>query len=123
MYGSYVVKYIVEDESGYINDLLQYKINIVDVDSPNVTIVNPKTKAYVNDVIEIAKLQIVDDLSKVENCQVSVYIEKPNQSLLKVSLNNSEKYVFEETGEYNVWYYVSDEAGNVTIVSYFVLVF
>ena len=61
-------------------------------------------------------------VSQRENCTYSTYLQTPSGDFVYVAEDKRGEMKYEKTGYYTVWYYVSDEAGNVTIVRYYVYV-
>ena len=99
-----------------------FVINVVDKEVPNVTILNPITEGKVGEAINIASISIKDNYS--EKFNIYVCLVDPtgiSYSLTKVELDNTiinKSFTTYVAGEYKIYYYVSDEAGNVTTVSY-----
>lgn len=117
-YGSYIVKYVVDDELGQFNDYLEYNVNIADVDSPTVEIGAHAVKASVGDKISFATVTATDDVTT--DCAVEIYLERPDGTLVPVE--NGKTYEYGQKGVYTVWYYVYDAAGNATVDGYSVYV-
>ena len=113
-YGSYVISYLVEDASG--NKIsYEYGITVVDQVPPTVEINEHASAVYCGNSIELASLNVQDDISDASNCKVFMYIQTPDGKRFSTKENS---YTPTKAGDYEVWYYVTDESNNVTIVGY-----
>lgn len=113
-YGSYSISYLVEDSAG--NKIpYAYGISVVDEVAPNVQINEHASAVYCGYSIELASLTIQDDISDASNCKVHTYIQTVDGKRFSIKEN---LYTPTKAGVYEVWYYVTDESGNVTIVGY-----
>ena len=111
-FGRYEVYYEAVDSNGR-NMIYSYIITVADIIAPEVTIKNPTVSAQVNDVVLIAEIEIKDNLST--QFTVASFVELPDGRMIVLEGNS-----FKPTtaGKYRVWYNVTDEASNTTIVGY-----
>lgn len=122
-YGSYFVSYYLDDELGGINDYKEFNINVVDTKAPEVSIGEHASNVAFGSKITIADIEIKDDLTDDKDIVVYVLVERPDQSVFSWSQRaefGEETYIY--GGEYTIWYYVYDKAGNATLAKYTVMV-
>ncbi len=119
-YGIYQVYYEAVDSN---NNTTQYSfiINVIDKEEPIVKIINPITRATLNEYVDIAKIEVFDNYSK--NFEIYVSITTPNGNMYPMTrieenriINKAFKAI--EKGTYTINYFVADEAGNSTFVYY-----
>lgn len=111
-FGRYEVYYESADSSGR-NMIYSYIITVADIVAPEITIKNPNVSAKVNDTVLIAEIEIKDNLST--EFVVVNYVEMPDGQLVFLEGNS---FIPKTPGQYSVWYYVTDEAGNISIKGY-----
>lgn len=101
-----------------------FVINVVDKEVPIVTILNPVTEGKVGEAINVASISVKDNYSEKFNIYVClVDPDGISYSLTRVEIDNTiinKSFTTSVAGDYQIYYYVSDEAGNVTIVSYMI---
>ncbi len=119
-YGDYLIYYYAVD-SNENEAVYSYVITVTDTTPPVVTIVNPQTEGNVNKEINIASIRISDNSSKTFTIYVCVKV--PNgkiYSLVNVdeTMVVSKSFTPQTTGKYTIYYYVEDESGNTSCVSY-----
>ena len=119
-YGDYLIYYYAVD-SNENEAVYSYVITVTDTTPPVVTIINPQTEGNVNKEINIASIRISDNSSKTFTIYVCVKV--PNGKIYSL-VNVDEKMVVSKsftpqtTGKYTIYYYVEDESGNTSCVSY-----
>jgi len=112
-YGTYMISYVVTDSTGN-RILYEYGVSVIDEIAPTVTFKSHDVGVYVGKSITLAELDITDDISSASNCEVYKYVQTVDGK--RVSVGDS--YTPNKAGVYEVWYYVYDESGNATAVSY-----
>ena len=119
-FGLYRVYYEAVDSNENITTYT-FVINVVDKELPVVELINPITSGKVGETIDIAKVKIKDNHSK----EFTVYVSLVDPTGVAHTLTNldevlvtNKSFVTKVSGTYEVCYYVSDEAGNMTITSY-----
>ena len=117
-YGTYRVTYEATDSSGQ-KGTYSYSMTIVSNFAPTVTIEGGAneytlTKAKVNKEYTVKDIEYSDDITPKENITVAYYIVNENFACV----SNKPTFTFYVKGIYTVYYYVIDEDGNSTIVSY-----
>lgn len=117
-YGYYTVTYTATDDLGRINKKGIIEIRVEDIQPPTVELGAHSNKASLNDVFVAAKPIIKDNYSAADQCNYSVYVICPDYDVEEMSLYSESGFRFTKTGKYTVLYYVEDEAGNVTMLSY-----
>ena len=114
VYGSYLISYLIKDAAGNLT-AYEYGIAVVDEVAPAVSLNSHATAVYCGKAITLASLKIKDDISSPENCKIFKYVQTSDGQRVSVK---GKSYTPAKAGEYQVWYYVYDEKGNVTIVGY-----
>ena len=115
-FGRYEVYYSAADSNGK-EMIYSYMLTVSDIVAPEVELTDKVTEAKVGETVLIAETEITDNLSK--EFTVVRYLELPNGSLVSLPGNS---FIANMAGEYSVWYYVTDEAGNTAITGYTVTV-
>lgn len=115
-YGNYTVYYYAADASNNEAEY-SYVISAVDDVAPKIVLSGKKTKASVGDTVEIAQYKVSDN--RTENMTVSVFLTLPDG---RVSVFKGDAFYANRKGKFTVSYYVEDEDGNTTIVSYDIIV-
>lgn len=123
-YGLYQVYYEAIDSNENMTTYT-YVINVVDKEIPVVELVEPVTSGKVGEVINIANVKIKDNHSK----EFTVYVCLVDPSGVAHTLTDldeviviNKSFVTQVAGKYKVCYYVADEAGNMAILSYEIIV-
>lgn len=121
-YGDYIVYYKAIDSNDN-EAIYSYVIRVSDSISPNVRILNPETSGKTKTPIPIASLAISDNSS--DSFTIYACVKVPSgriYSLVTVdsTVIISKSFTPETPGKYEIYYYVADESGNTTIVSYVV---
>ncbi|MBQ4268578.1 MAG: hypothetical protein IJB97_02885, partial [Clostridia bacterium] len=120
-YGEYIFSYSVVDDLGRINKRGMFQFSVSDTVSPTVEIGAHSNVGKVGGKLKLAELFITDDKSAAEACKYEAYVLLPDYNV--VALSAYEKgFVFTMQGNYKIFYYVYDEAGNVTLASYEIFV-
>lgn len=93
----------------------------MDKEVPVVKIINPVTSAKVGDIVNISSISISDNYS--EKYDIYVCMIAPNGQTYSLTLVEEETIIYKSftatnAGKYEIFYYVADEAGNTTFVSY-----
>lgn len=114
-YGSWSVVYLIVDHRGN-NVEPSYVIHVEDYVAPTVEIGNAKTSYKVGDKLKLASVTLTDNYSKAEKLSKSVLILSPD-SVMEL-YDEKQEYKLTKAGEYTIYFYVTDEAGNLTIASY-----
>lgn len=115
-YGTYTVEYVYSDFSGN-SGKYSYVIKILDTEAPTIDFgTDLKTTYKVGE--EILFNATVSDNVSTEGFKIRNFVLLPNGQLIQTE----NTYTFEQAGEYKVYYYVIDEAGNVGINGYNVTV-
>ena len=120
-YGVYQVNYETIDTGGN-QATYTFVINVVDKEAPSVTILNPVKEGKTGEPIPLAKIGITDNCSE----KFDLYVCLIAPTGVSCSLTKTEgdttiinkSFTVSAAGLYRIYYYVSDEAGNVTPVSY-----
>ncbi len=118
-YGVYYVEYNVRDASG--NPATQsYMINVADMIAPEISFDDGSGKETVQNVrlgykYKIKAYTVSDNYSKPENITSVAYIYNKNGLLVSYG---AEEYTLTEAGDYTVYVYCFDEAGNHAYASY-----
>lgn len=115
-YGNYVVYYYAADASGNEAEY-SYVISVVDDVAPEIVLSGRKTKAKLGDTVEIAQYKISDN--RTENMEATIFLTLPDG---RVSVFKGDAFYANRKGKFTVSYYVTDEDGNTTIVSYDIIV-
>lgn len=118
-YGVYYVEYHVRDESGNPADQ-SYRINVADMVAPTITFEDDSGADTVQSVklgykYKVKDYSVSDNYSSAENIFSAVYIFNKNGLLVSYG---SDEYTFTETGDYTVYVYCFDEAGNYAYAFY-----
>ena len=118
--GSYQLLYIAVDGYGVqTQKLITFKVD--DITPPTITLSGvadgEKVTAKQGDVITLAKYDVSDDVTT--NCSVTVVVFSPQSTAIA---RNASTFVAEQKGTYKVCYQAYDEAGNYTLVSYYIVV-
>lgn len=114
-YGAWTVIYLVVDHRGNSVEP-SYVIHVKDYIAPTVEIGKVKTSYKVGEKFKPADVTLSDNYSKATKLSKSVLILSPD-SVMEV-YDEAQGYTLKKAGEYTVYYYVTDEAGNLTIASY-----
>ena len=98
----------------------------MDKEVPNVVILNPITDGKVGATIKVSSISIKDNYSEVFDIYVCLIDPTGvSHSLTKVELDDAiinKSFTAKLIGDYKIYYYVADEAGNVTTVSYIITI-
>ena len=117
-YGNYRVNYRAEDQSGNVTNL-PCVINVEDAVKPTVTIKESVVKMKVLTVVRLDNYTVSDNLTAAEKLSVTVIVtDKKQNSVIFVG----EEFAARYAGTYTVYVYCSDEAGNVGVASYTLIV-
>ncbi len=115
--GTYRLIYTSEDGATNPSEV-RYPINVVDVVKPSITVDEDRTVEYeVGDSIKIANYSAYDE--QTDDLDVKVYCVMPDNRAIDVSSGSIKA---EKAGTYYINYFVLDNAGNATFVSYKVVV-
>ena len=119
-YGIYQVYYEAVDTNDN-KTTYSFVINVVDKEVPTVSIINPVTTAKKGDTIDISSISIIDNYSEVFDIYVCMIVPNGQCYSLttveeKIIINKS--FTAIEPGKYEICYYVADESGNTTFISY-----
>ena len=114
-YGAWSVVYLIVDHRGN-NVEPSYVIHVEDYIAPTIEIGDAKTSYGVGEKLKLASVTLTDNYSKVEKLYKAVLILKPD-SVMELYDEKSE-YRLEQKGEYTIYFYVTDEEGNLSIASY-----
>ena len=119
-FGIYQVYYEAVDTNDN-KTTYSFVINVVDKEVPVVKIINPVTSAKVGDIVNISSISISDNYS--EKYDIYVCMIAPNGQTYSLTLVEEETIIYKSftatnAGKYEIFYYVADEAGNTTFVSY-----
>ena len=120
-YGVYTITYQVKDGLNK-STVFKYNIRVKDMEGPTVTLDNIVSSANKGDGIVFVVPNITDNQSSGQNCKYSTYIQDPDSVMTFVAEDKRTTMKYEKTGYYTIWYYVMDEADNVTIAKYYVYV-
>jgi hypothetical protein len=123
-YGKYVVRYSAKDQSGNKYDL-PCNVIVSDGEKPVVTLADGYSETTVISAklgakVFVAEYSVSDNISVAEKIKVALYVINPNGGLFIIGEDKAFKA--DLAGEWQVCYYVSDEAGNVELRYYTVLV-
>ena len=121
-YGDYIFAYTVKDDLGRINKRGLFQFSVTDTTPPAVDIGAHSNIAKIGSKLVLADIVITDNKSVTENCSYAVYIQCPDYNFVALSSYEESGFTFTSKGNYKVFYYVYDEAGNVTLVSYEIFV-
>ena len=116
-YTYYYVSYEISD--GRNKTVYQYTFYVTDNIRPEIVIGDHKTEYKVGDTVVVGDYIVSDDVTKAEDCIVYITITMPDNRTAALKGNS---FVANIAGKYTVYYYVQDEAGNVTLTSYAVMV-
>lgn len=112
-YGTYVVRYHVEDASGN-RDEIEFYIDVYDRTPPEVVLNGSVAEEFKRgDTLNIPTVSVVDDRDGI-NCSISVYLV----GIRYESVAMGDKVKLNEAGRFRLLYYVSDSSGNVTTLWY-----
>lgn len=120
-YGKYVVTFTAQDCFGnkLSRNASSYLITVIDEQAPTVTLKQGyKTTATVGEKIVLAGIEVQDNYSAKDKIV----------TMVNVAFNSVYSTVYDgvftakETGTYHVFYYVLDEAGNYSVISYDIIV-
>ena len=114
-YGVWSISYTIEDNRGN-NILPSYVIRVEDVEVPTVEISGAKTSYELGDTLSLPSTTIKDNYSQESDLVKAVVICNP-KGVMSV-LDTDSDYTLNMQGEYTVYYYVMDEAGNLNVSSY-----
>lgn len=117
-YGNYSVMYTATDAEGNSEDYY-YGISVLDLDAPTLMLDISNTSAKVGSEITVRNYKASDNLSEESQIKTYVHVISPDYSI--VSLKDK-TFVANKKGEYTVYYYCYDAAGNVTIKHYKIVV-
>ncbi len=96
-----------------------YGFTCVDMQAPTVRLNTSNASAKVGSNVKIRNIKVSDDSSSSKNISVSVYVLTPSYQM---QLVDDQEFKAKEKGVYKVYYYVTDEAGNMTVAQYSVVV-
>ena len=118
VYGNYKVTYTATDTKAPRPQVFSYELMVVDKTKPEITLEKNYSKTgRIENKVTIADIQISDNV--VSELEVYVYLELPNFSLEKIEGNS---FVPKQSGVYYIHYIVYDIAGNLSTLSYSVVV-
>lgn len=118
-YGDYYFEFECAGTLNKGSRFYSFGISIVDVIAPSVSLSNITQNAKVGDTISLAKVTVSDDYTAEENLSVVYIVFNPDNTIMVIEGGT---FVVEQAGEYIVYIYVTDEAGNSTFESYNVIV-
>ncbi len=117
-YGQYTVRLVAADvfNAKKNETVLPYTINVDDEEKPEITFAGELAAAgKVGDVLVLPEITVTDNITARENIILRKYVYTPDGRLL--SMNGDENAVKATTaGVYEFRIYVSDEAGNMTLI-------
>ena len=113
-YGIYYIEYTAMDTTGRTNSLT-YSLSVPDVTPPTVILTDKTLKAKKGSVVKIATAEIVDNSSQGEDLKVFIALNSPDGLMTELS---DTTFKAQKKGKYTVYYHVTDESGNTTIVHY-----
>jgi len=111
------VIYEVTDGVGNSTTLRQ-SISVIDVIAPTITLNNDSGKTQrvsVGAEISPLKYTVQDNISSVEELEVWIVVYSEKGEYIGASQN---AYTLKKAGEYKIYLYCSDEAGNTAYVCY-----
>ena len=120
-YGTYSVEYYAVDIAGQ-ETYYSYVIKVVDKVTPEAKLSNLVETGKVGDTIKLAKVTATDNLDTELN--ITWFVRTPKGTMLSLFENDVQynAFVAKEKGVYTVYCYVTDAAGNYTMVSYLVTI-
>jgi hypothetical protein len=114
-YGRYSVQYVSRDLNGN-EAIYSYIFTVVDREPPVVTLKDGAITATVGSTV-IVKEAVVED--NYTSCTTLINVKLPSGKFISLTGNS---FVATVAGTYRVYYFVTDESGNVTTVSYSITV-
>ena len=132
-YGQYKVEYTAVDFSGNQTST-SYAVNIMDMTAPVVTVADTwSSKASVGEKVTLPEVTVSDDKSAMEDIMVYRTVRNPNGVLVVFGFDYTVgedgqldytryNFTYKYAGIYRFIVLAMDEAGNQTIVQYFVTV-
>ncbi len=117
-YGKYRIQYRTIDQSG--NEVtMPYLINVEDDEKPSIQIENEVITIKRLTVYEIKNYVVNDNITAQDKLSVTVIVmDKKQNSVISVGNEFEAKY----SGEYTVYIYCTDEAGNSSYASFVLMV-
>ena len=117
-YGKYRIQYRTIDQSG--NEVtMPYLINVEDDEKPSIQIENEVITIKRLTVYEIKNYVVSDNITAQDKLSVTVIVmDKKQNSVISVGNEFEAKY----SGEYTVYIYCTDEAGNSSYASFVLIV-
>ena len=117
-YGKYRIHYSTEDQSGNKMNM-PYLINVEDDEKPTIRIENEVVTIRRLTVSEIKNYAVSDNITEQDKLSVTVIVMNNKQnSVISVGNEFEAKY----SGEYTVYIYCTDEAGNSSYASFVLIV-
>ncbi len=118
---SYFITYVVQDSAG-VKVIYQYSIVGIDMEGPSINI-SGKVKENINikvgDTVNF-DYTVMDNVTKVE--EIKVFVKLYNENTATYSSVEGKKIVFNQKGVYTVKIIALDEASNMSVKSFTVVV-
>ena len=117
-YGQYSISVIAQEDSAWkfsTKSYLEYSLAVVDGEKPTLTFKGEfQTELAVGEVLTIPKYTVSDNFTKAENINVIRMVINPKGMPIYIN-DDSSALKCEYTGVYQIYFYVYDEMGNLTI--------
>lgn len=119
-YGEYIITYLAEDNAGRTVTVIK-NIALSDVEKVEIAIQGTYNETYkLNAQITIQGMMLQDNLTAVEDIRSAIYVLDSNAKMHRVEAGG--KYKFVAYGKHVIRYLAVDEAGNITIKDFIVMV-
>lgn len=117
-YGQYSISVIAQEDSAWkfsTKSYLEYSLAVVDGEKPTLTFKGEfQTELAVGEVLTIPKYTVSDNFTKAENINVIRMVINPKGMPIYIN-DDSSALKCEYTGVYQIYFYVYDEMGNLTL--------
>ena len=113
-YGKYTVEYLYTDYAGNTGRYT-YVISVQDLEAPTLEFNgNVRTEYKVGDEVHINNAIISDNVSEGMKLKTYHFLHKPDGTVAQTEIS----FKVTQAGDYKIYYYIIDEAGNTSIYNY-----
>lgn len=114
-FGTYKIVYTATDIKGNIATVT-LKLTVLDSIPPEINLLGTnKTSVSIDETVKFVDMEYFDNITEKDYLLSMIYVLRPDGGMDKISIKNRE-YVFNLKGEYKLYYFVQDEAGNYSTI-------
>ena len=120
-YGEYIITYVAEDNSGRSVKIVK-NIALFDAEKAEITVQGTYKDEYnLNEQITIHAMTVQDNLSETADLRSAIYVIDAHGVMHQLQAFGG-SYKFVSYGKHIIRYFVIDEAGNITIKDFIVMI-